>query len=140
MALLVAPLVEAATLYDPVVVFAVHTEAVATPLEFVMSVSVFVPFPKLQLALEEGAVNVTDAPLSGDPLEVTVACSCVANAVPTCVLWGVPAVAEIAMVGGGGVELELLLLHATRAAIMARPIKRRIALRNFIAHPRSIES
>jgi hypothetical protein len=54
---------------------------VASPLALVWSVSVFVPFPNLPLAPEEGAVNVTETPLVGDPLVVTNATRGFANAV-----------------------------------------------------------
>jgi hypothetical protein len=116
-------------------VFAVQTDDVATPLELVVSVSVAVLFANKQLAPEDGAVNVTVAPLEGFPFEVTVACN-VANAFPTCTLCGVPLVAEMAMVGAG---FELELLHATKAEIMPRPTKRRRDLRNVIAHLRSAQ-
>jgi hypothetical protein len=39
---------------------------------------------------DAGAVNVTVAPLSAVPLEVTFATSGAAKAVPTCALWGDP--------------------------------------------------
>jgi hypothetical protein len=78
----------------------------ATPLESVVSVSVAPP-GKAQLAPEEGAVKVTETPLAGVPLEVTVA-DRAANAVPTVTLpCGVPPVAVIAIVGAD-FELELL--------------------------------
>jgi hypothetical protein len=85
----------------------VQTEDVATPLELVVSVSVAPPV-KAQLAPDDGAVNVTETPLAGDPFEVTVACN-VTNAAPTVIpLCGVPALAVIAIVGPGfGFELEL---------------------------------
>jgi hypothetical protein len=63
----------------------------------------------VQLAPDDGAAKVTDTPLAGVPFVVTCATSAVANAVPTIALCGVPLVAVIATVGGGVVELELLL-------------------------------
>jgi hypothetical protein len=59
---------------------------VATPLELVARVSVFVPLLKVPLAPEVGAVNVTDAPLKGEPFCVTVATNAVAKEVSTVVL------------------------------------------------------
>jgi hypothetical protein len=71
---------------------AVNTGAVATPLAFV--VAVFTPPAKVPLAPLPGAVKVTVTPLTGLPPEsLTVACSCVANAVLMVALCGVPAVA-----------------------------------------------
>jgi hypothetical protein len=50
---------------------------VATPLEFVISVSVAAAgeVANVPLAPDDGAVKVTDTPLAGDPLDVTVAAS-----------------------------------------------------------------
>ena len=73
------------------IVFAVKTAAVATPEAFV--VAVFTPPANAPLAPLAGAVNVTVTPLTPLPKEsLTVACSCVANAVLTVALCGVPAV------------------------------------------------
>jgi hypothetical protein len=131
----VAPVVVAVTLYVPAVVPAVNVcEVVATPVESVVSVSVAPPVAKVPFGSAAGAVKVTETPLAGVPLEVTFACRAVPNAVPTCAIWGVPPVAVIAIVGGGVVWLELL--QATRNAIMPKPRKRRIDLRNVIAHLR----
>jgi hypothetical protein len=52
-------------------------------------------------------VNVTVTPLAAVPLDVTVATSMLVKASPTVVVCPDPLVAVIAMVGGGGVELEL---------------------------------
>src|SRR5882724_5980889 len=74
--------------------FAVNIAAVAMPAAFV--VAVVTPPPKVPLAPLEGAANVTVVPLTGLLNEsLTVACSCVANAVPTIALCGVPAVAAM---------------------------------------------
>jgi hypothetical protein len=68
--------------------------AVATPLLLVVTVAEPVRLP---LAPVVGATNVTDVPLTGLLLaSFTVACSAVANAVPTVALCGVPAVAVMA--------------------------------------------
>jgi len=103
---------------------------VATPLELVVSVSVTagVAVANRPLAPVEGAVKVTETPLEGVPLDVTVATSAFVNAVPTAADWPPPLVAEIAMVGGGGVVVLLPeLLQATSAAIMPRLMESRIA-------------
>ena len=50
--------------------------AVATPLAFVITVTVTEPFTKVPLAPLDGAVNVTGAPVTGlFPEFLTVACS-----------------------------------------------------------------
>jgi hypothetical protein len=118
----------------------VNAEEVALPLASVVSASVAVPFAKVPLAPEPGAVNVTVAPLVGDPPVVTVATSDEANAVPTTVLCGVPPVAAIATTGGGGGGGGVLvLLHAMSAATMATAISKKIDWRNFIAFLRSLQ-
>jgi hypothetical protein len=85
----------------------VNVVEVATPLALVVAIVVFVPFAKVPLAPEAGAVNVTVTPLtgipSGDPLFVTVATSG-ANAVLTAALCGVPLVAAIDSTGGAELE------------------------------------
>jgi hypothetical protein len=53
-------------------------------------------------------VNVTVTPLAAVPLEVTVATSLLEKASPTVADCPDPLVALIAMVGGGGVVVELL--------------------------------
>ena len=81
------------TEYEPAVVLAVNTVAVASPLLFVVAVIVASP-PHLPVAPLDGAVNVTVTPLTG-LLEAsrTTALKFVAKALPTCALCGVPAVA-----------------------------------------------
>jgi hypothetical protein len=75
------------------VTFAVNG-ADAIPDAFVATVIVAVLLLNTPDAPEPGAVNVTFAPLTGLLSEsLTVACSCVANAVPTVAVCGVPAVA-----------------------------------------------
>ena len=111
---------------------------VATPLELVVSVSMAVPLAKEPLAPDAGAVNVTVAPLVGDPPVVTVATSGAANFAPTTALCPDPLVAVIDT-AGGGVVFELLL-QATSAAIMARAISKKTGWRNLIASLRSIQS
>lgn len=83
------PLTEAVTAYALwlTVEFAVNVDEVATPLEFDASVSVVLPFAKVPLAPDEGAVNVTEAPLTGlFLLSSTVAENGLGNAVPTLAL------------------------------------------------------
>jgi hypothetical protein len=72
----------------------------------VVSVSVAVPLANVPLAPDDGAVNVTDTPLVGDPPVVTCTISDAANAVPPAVLCGLPLCNVI--VSTGGLELELL--------------------------------
>jgi len=106
--------VEAITLKAPAVVLAVQTDEVATPLALAVSVSVFVLFANVQLAPDDGAVKVTEAPAVGDPPVVTVATSGAANAVPTVVLCGVPLVAAMVTVGGVFLLDELQLVSPIR--------------------------
>ena len=89
----VTPATVAATVYGPpAVALAVKVAEVATPLALV--VAVFTPPANVPLAPLVGGVNVTTTPLTGlFPASFTVACSCVANAVLTVALCGVPAVA-----------------------------------------------
>lgn len=92
------PAVEAVTVYAPVVVLAVKTWEVAAPLEFVVSVSVAATgfVAKVPLAPVDGAVNVTETPLTGLPLpSVTVATRGLPNATPTTALCPLPLVAVI---------------------------------------------
>jgi len=98
----VAPVAEAATLYEPATVLAVNAVAMATPLEFVEAVVVFVPLANVPLAPLAGAVNVTDTFGTRFPsLSFTVACSKVANAVPTVAPCPDPAVAVIVAAAPG---------------------------------------
>jgi hypothetical protein len=106
LAVAVTPETVAITVYDPAVVFAVNAGEVATPLELVVAVVVFVAPANVPLAPVAGAVNVTATPLTGDVPFITVTCRFLLNAVPTVALCGVvPAVAVIEMVGAGA-ELE----------------------------------
>jgi hypothetical protein len=80
----------------------VNTFEVATPLEFVVSVSVAAAgvVANVPLAPDAGAVKVTDVPApTGVPFEYTVACSGAANGWLTCALCGVPLVAAIVTTG-----------------------------------------
>ncbi len=71
-----------------------NTAAVATPDALV--VAVVTPPAKVPLAPLVGAANVTVTPLTGLLKEsLTVACNCVANAVLTVALCGVPTLAVI---------------------------------------------
>src|SRR5215467_4059233 len=86
------PVAEAVTVYVPGTVLAVKTPDVAMPDRLV--VALFTLPAKVPVALMPGAVKVTVTPLTGLLEEsFTVACSCVANAVFTVALCGVPAVA-----------------------------------------------
>src|ERR1700723_2754572 len=102
----VTPATEAVTVSAPIVPFAVKVVEVATPLELVVSVSVFVPLAKVPLAPVAGAVKTTNAPATGVEPIVTVATSGAANAVLSAVLCGVPLVA--AMDSAGGLKFALL--------------------------------
>ena len=74
---------------------ALKTGAVAIPLVLVTAVAVADPL-KLALAPETGAVKATVTPPSGlPPASLTMACSSVANALPTSALCGVPATTEM---------------------------------------------
>ena len=97
---------------------------VAKPLALVTSVSVAAAgdVAKVPLAPEDGAVNVTDTPLAGDPLDVTVTCNGVPNAWPICALCEVPAVAAMETVGGVVPPLLPLPPQPTDAATSARVI------------------
>jgi hypothetical protein len=103
-----APVAEAVTVYDPAVELAVNITEVAMPLALLVTVSVSagVEVANRPLAPDDGAVNVTETPLAGDPLEVTVAES-VPNGLPTTALDVYPLFAAMAMTGCGAMfELE----------------------------------
>jgi hypothetical protein len=113
------------------VLFAVNVFEVATPFESVVSVSVAsgVEVANVPLAPEDGAVNVTETPLAGDPFEVTVAANADPKAEPIRALCGVPVAAVIAMVVSvGPVEMVLLEPQAARVAAIARAGNRKRAL------------
>ena len=113
-----APEVVAATVYGPpAVALAVNVDEVARPLAFVVSVSVAVPLPNLPLAPEEGAVNVTETPLAGFPLEVTNATSGFANAVLTFSLWPDPLDTAITGIGAA------VFVRLNFAAAPVSPVK-----------------
>lgn len=102
----VTPATLAVTATAPSVPFAVNVDDWTTPLVLVVSVSVFVPFANMPLAPDDGAVKITNAPLTGCPPIVTVAIRGAANVVLTCALCGVPLVAAIN--SAGGLKFELL--------------------------------
>ena len=78
----ITPAALAVTLSAPTVPLAVNTDDIATPLELVISVSVFNEVvANVPLAPVAGAVKVTNAPLTGVLPMVTVAVNCVVNAV-----------------------------------------------------------
>ena len=108
-------------------------EEVATPLEFVVSVSVVFPLAKVPLGPEEGAVKVTDAPLTGlFLLSSTVRAKAAANAVPTVALCPEP---PLCWISAGGPELleppDLLLLQPTSIASRLTQKTSRVALHKF---------
>lgn len=96
------------------------TDDVAMPLEFVASVSVAVEFEaNVPLAPDAGAVNVTDAPLTGFWLaSTTVATSDAPNAVPICASCRDPLVAAIDA-AGPEVLVRLKLVTAVTPATLA---------------------
>jgi hypothetical protein len=69
----------------PTVPFAVKADDVAVPVESVVAVVAFVPFAKVPPAPTPGAVNVTVAPETGFPFDVTTAMIGDVNAVLTTV-------------------------------------------------------
>jgi len=89
-----APDVDAVTEYDPVVELAVHVTD-ALPLALVMAVVA----ESAQLTPDAGAENVTVAPFTAVPFEVTFATKGKVKAAPTCALWFDPLAAVMAMVG-----------------------------------------
>jgi hypothetical protein len=95
---------------------AVNVDEVASPLALVWSVSVFVPFSNLPLAPEEGAVNVTETPLVGDPLVVTNATRGFANAVLIVSLCPDPL--DTAITGTGAAVLVSLKLAEDAAPVV----------------------
>src|SRR5580704_5334659 len=113
LAAVATPATFAVTVYGPPAVpLAVNTAAVATPLALV--VAVFTPPANPPLAPLAGAVNVTMAPLTRlFPASLTVACSCVENAVLMVVVCGVPAVAVMLAGGPGLLVNEKLAALAT---------------------------
>jgi hypothetical protein len=103
----VAPETVAVTLYEPAVPFAVQVTEDTLPLASV--VAEVAEREQVAPPEDDPAEYVTVTPLSADPLEVTVTPSGFGNGVPTSVLCGVsPLAAVIKMVGGGGVDFELL--------------------------------
>jgi hypothetical protein len=93
---------------------AVNTGDVATPLESVVTVVVFVPPAKVPLAPVAGAVKVTTTPPVPDPPVVTVATSGAAKAVLTTAVCGVPLVAVI-------VSPELAVFVRLKLAVLDTP-------------------
>jgi hypothetical protein len=83
-------------------------------------------------------VNVTVTPLAAVPLDVTVATSMLVNALPTVAVCPDPLVAVIAMVGGGGGVLELLLQPGRNPKARQTKINARMLVKlRFIASPLS---
>jgi len=108
----------------PGVVFAVNVGAVATPLESV--VAVFTPPVNVPLAPDDGAINVTVAPLVGVPPVVTVATNGAANATPTAALCPDPLVTAMDTTGDVLVPLLLPPPQATRPAIVVKAASKKI--------------
>src|SRR5262249_55295638 len=95
------PATEAVILYEPTMLLAVVTGAVAMPEASVLTVTELWPL-NVALAPLAGAVKVTVTPETGfDAASVTLAWSALANAVPAFVLWGVPEIATIESVDTG---------------------------------------
>jgi len=115
----VTPATEAVTVSAPSVPLAVNAVEVTMPLESVVSVSEFVPFAKVPLAPVDGAVKVTNAPLTGAPPIVTVTTSGAANGVLTAALCGDPLVAAIS--SAGGLKFELLQPVSESSARRTKP-------------------
>jgi hypothetical protein len=90
----VAPVAVAVTEYEPAVPLAVNA-SMALPFESVVMVIVFVPFEKVPLAPDDGAVKVTVTPLVPVLPVRTVACRLAPNGALTVVVCGVPPVALI---------------------------------------------
>ena len=85
----------------PALVPAVNAfDVVATPLAFVVSVSVATAPANVPFGSDEGAVNVAVTPDAGEPPDVTVATSCLPKAAPVVALCPPPLVAVMATVGG----------------------------------------
>jgi hypothetical protein len=91
----VAPVDVAVTVYEPGLPLAVNAVEVAMPLETVVSMSVVVPFAKVPLAPDDGAVKVTVTPLVPVVPVRTVAWRLAPNGALTVVVCGVPPVALI---------------------------------------------
>ena len=97
----------------PTLEFALKVEEDATPDAFVVVVNVVKPPENVPLAPELGAINVTEAPLTGVlDASVTVTTSKLPNAVLITALCGVPLVAVTVRAGGVVVEA----LNVARAA------------------------
>jgi hypothetical protein len=130
-----APETAAVTAYSPIVALAVNTGEAATPRSSV--IAVFTPPANVPLAPDAGAVNVTTAPLIGEPPVVTVASRRAENAAPTNVLCPDPLRGAIDEAGDAG-ALLLTPPHPTSVAIMASVVSNKINWRIFIAppHPR----
>jgi hypothetical protein len=110
----VVPGVVAVTLYGPPAVeSAVHVTD-ALPLALVVPVVA----ESTQLAPDKGAANVTVAPLSAVPFEVTFATSGKAKAVPTSALWGDP-LATVITVADGAVFVKAKLADAVAPEVEA---------------------
>jgi hypothetical protein len=110
------PPTDAVTVYVPAVAFAVNAAAVATPL--VLVVAMLEPPANVPLApLRAGAVKVTTTPLTGlFEASRTVTCSDLLNAVFTCALCGVPAVAAMLATDPGTLVKVYIAGVATPAA------------------------
>src|SRR5258705_44491 len=98
-------------------VFAVNAGAVATPPALVVTMGLA---PKAPEAPAPGAANVPLTPDIPLPTEsATLACNAVANAVLTCALCGVPAVALMLVAAPGLLVSEKLAGNATPLTVAA---------------------
>jgi hypothetical protein len=104
----------------------VNVDDVATPLAFVVSVSVAVPFANVPLAPDAGAVNVTDAPDTGYWFaSTTVATNGAANAVPIVASCRDPLVAVIDAAGPDEfvrLKLTVAITPPTEAVTVSAPM------------------
>jgi hypothetical protein len=91
------------------------------PLAFVVSVSVTAAgvVAKRPLAPVDGAVKVTETPLAGVPLEVTVATNELLNAALTVALCPPPLVAAMAMIGALAVFVKAKLADVVAPVVEA---------------------
>jgi hypothetical protein len=120
------PVTEAVTAYPPAVPLAVNAADVAMPFASVVSVSVAVPFANVPLAPDNGAVNVTVAPLTGYwLLSTTVATRGATNAVSIVASCSDPLVAVMVAAAPDvfvNAKLVEVITPATVAVTVSAPI------------------
>jgi len=111
LALPVAPVAVAVTVYGPAFELAVNVGDMACPFAPVITMAVALPPAKVPLAPLPGAVKVTETPLSSDVPVTTVATRTVPKGVLIVALCPDPPVAEIVSWGGVVELLELQLIE-----------------------------